>query len=273
MMKTRILTLSMTLVMLTYGQLTRAQESQTHEVTTPSLWLNIATESASQTKMTVEIHTDKIPRAVVKKMDGVLIGSTSVPLVGVADGLYYVYLFSPGYATQWRALMLTQAKVEPAAISVTLFRKRYVVLRYVFNASGGREFFGKDIKEGRAVVGHWGSLPYFQHDWQIWQKSSGGMMFGDDGYGEMFGDTVFLDFHRYCKGFGFAKVPEGISFDDLKEAPEQAKYRCKSTKAKKGLILFCRVQADRKEGLGYGKIVIEDVTETPPLGITLIETP
>ena len=51
------------------------------------------------------------------------------------------------------------------------------------------------------------------------------------------------------------------------------KYECVSMKAEKGLTLFCRVEGNRKDGLGYGKVVVEDITETPPAGIKVIEAP
>ena len=159
-------------------------------------------------------------------------------------------------------MSVKQGKAGPDSIKVKLYRNRYVVLRYVFNTSGGREFSEFSIKEGRVAVAHWRGLPYFQEDWQIWQKSRGV---------DMFGDTPYLEFNRYSKGFGFAQVPKGVAFDDLKEAPAQTEYECMSTRAEKGLILFCRIEGNRKEGLGYGKVLVEDITETPPPGVEVIE--
>lgn len=263
-MNIRILTLASLFAASASNELAHAQKSQVRKDNTPSLRLNLATEDARQTRIKVEIQTGEMPPKVVRQMDDVLTGSTNVPLSGIPDGDYLVFLSSPGYAAQWQTLTLKQEKAKPDTIKGKLFRKRYVILRYVFNTSGSREFSGKDIKEGRAAVGHWGGLPYFQQDWQIWQKSSGD---------EMFGETAYLDFHRFSDGFGFAKVPKGVAFDDLKDAPAQAEYTCRSTKAEKGLILFCRVEADRKEGLGYGKVVVEDVTETPPPGVKVVESP
>ncbi len=221
-------------------------------------------EDMRSAKIKVEIQTGELTPKVLKKLDDAQPGSNALGLSDLADGDYLVFFSSPGYAAQWQSLTVKQGKGEPSEMKVNLYRKRYVVLRYVFNTSGGRELSGKSIKEGRAAVAHWGSLPYFQHDWQIWQKASGG---------DMFGDTPFLDFHRSSKGFGFAKVPDGVAFDDLKETPANAQYNCMSTKAEKGLTLFCRVEADRKNGLGYGKVVVEDVTETPPAGVKRVELP
>ena len=240
------------------------QEPQLTKTNKLSLHLDLATEDTRQAKIEIEIQTGDFPPKVIKRMVDVPTGSAQMPLSGITNGDYFAYFSSPGYAAQWQSLKVKPGKPEPDTIKVKLFRKRYVVLRYVFNTSGARELSGKDIKEGRAAVAHWGHLPYFGQDWQIWQKSPGG---------EMFGDTPFLDFHRFSRGFGFAKVPEGAIFDDLKEAPTPSAYECMSTKAEKGLMLFCRVEADRKDGLGYGKVFVEDVTETPPEGIKVIESP
>jgi hypothetical protein len=260
----RALTLALLIAATAAKEPTEAQESQIAKTNKPSFHLDVATEDTRQTKIKVEIQTGETPPKVVKKIDDVLSGSAEVVLSGVADRDYFVFFSSPGYAAQWQTLTVKQGKVEPGTIKVKLFRKRYVVLRYVFNTSGGREFSGNHIKEGRVAVAHWGSLPYFGQDWQIWQRSS-----GDD----MFGETPYLDFHRFSKGFGFAKVTKGAVFDDLKEVPAQTEYECRSTKAEKGLMLFCRVEADRKDGLGYGKVVVEEVTATPPTGIKVIESP
>src|SRR5688572_24744149 len=81
-----------------------AQESQVRRANIPSLHLNLATEDGRQTKTKVEIQTDDMPPKVIKKMDDVLTGSTNVPLSGIPDGDYLVFLFSPGYAAQWQTL-------------------------------------------------------------------------------------------------------------------------------------------------------------------------
>jgi hypothetical protein len=240
------------------------QEAQIAKASESSLHLNLATEDTRQTKIKVEIKTIETPSKVIKRLKGVLPGPAEMALSGVPDGNYLVFFFAPGYAGQWQPLTVKQGKAEPEEITAKLFRKRYVVLRYAFNTSGGRELSGKGVTEGRAAVAHWEGLPYFQQDWQIWQQSS------DE---DMFGDTPFLDFHRFSDGFGFAKGPKGIAFEDLKEAPAETEYKCECMKAEKGLTLFCRVEADRKDGLGYGKVVVEDVTETPPAGVKVIDSP
>jgi hypothetical protein len=191
-------------------------------------------------------------------------GVEEITLAEVLDGTYTVYFFSLGYANQWQQVTLDTQTKEPVELKAQLARTRYAVIRYAYNASGGRELSGTNIVEGRAAVAHWGALPFFSVDWQMWQKAD-----GTNAARGLFGDTLFLNFHRHVRGFGFLGAPKGIAFDQLKEAPASDKYRDENFKAAKGLTLFCRINGDRPEGRGYGKIVVEEITETPPVGIKI----
>ncbi len=43
-------------------------------------------------------------------------------------------------------------------------------------------------------------------------------------------------------------------------------------KAEKGMVLFCRVNGNAAEDcLGYGKILVEEITEKPPENIRIIQ--
>jgi hypothetical protein len=224
--------------------------------------LNLEIEDMRTASIKAEVKT--AAGEVIIKNDDLRSGSADMSLSEVPDGDYRVYFSSPGYATQWQTLKVNKGVGEPGSMNVKLFRKRYVVLRYVFNTSGGLKFSGSGIKEGRAAVAHLGQLPFFGDDWQIWQGSSGN---------DLFGDTPFLRFHRIDDegSFGFAKASTGVAFDDLKEIPKEIKYSCDNMKAEKGLTLFCHVDAGNEGGLGYGKVIVEDVTETPPAGVKVIE--
>jgi hypothetical protein len=115
---------------------------------------------------------------------------------------------------------------------------------------------GADVAEGRCAAAHWGQVPHFGGDWQVWQR----------------GDKLHLGFHRSGPNFGFALPPQGTSFNDLKEAPENDRYECKNTLAEKGLILFCRVNGNGPQDRCYGKILVEDVTEKPPPDVEVIDS-
>ena len=117
---------------------------------------------------------------------------------------------------------------------------------------------GEGVEEQRLALTHWSHIDFFRQDWQIWQKSD---------RGNWFGDTPFLQFHMGVPGFGFLKPSSGVSYKNMEEAPVSG-YRCENIKAEKGLLLYCRVS-----GGGYGKILVEDVTETPPKDVRVIEQP
>lgn len=75
------------------------------------------------------------------------------------------------------------------------------------------------------------------------------------------------------KDFGFAKPGPGVSYENMKQAPASG-YRCEDVKAEKGLVLYCRVNGGvGKQGFGYGKLVVEDVTLTPPKDIQVVDAP
>jgi hypothetical protein len=80
-----------------------------------------------------------------------------------------------------------------------------------------------------------------------------------------------LDFHRFSPNCGFAPVPDGIPFDELKEAPENDQYKCVGFGAEKGLILFCRVGGNSPQDQCYGKLLVEEIVETPPSGVDLVK--
>jgi hypothetical protein len=118
------------------------------------------------------------------------------------------------------------------------------------------------MDEGRCAVTHWGMVPHFGGDWQVWQKTER----------ELFGAEPWLDFHRYGPSFGFAPVPAGASFEGLNEAPQDDQYQTRSVPATPGLLLFCRVHGNGPQDRCYGKLLVEGVTETPPAGVRAIKS-
>ncbi len=189
-------------------------------------------------------------------------GNVQLHLTMANDGHHHLYFHCPGYAAQWVYVDVADGKASPKRVKVQLFRKRYVILRCAFNTNGGRALEGEGVEEQHLALSHWTRPEYFGKDWQIWQKASGG---------DMFGDTPYLEFHRYAKDIGFAKPAPGVSYEKMKEAPESG-YLCQGIKAEKGLLLYCRVNgAVAEQCLGYGKILVEAVTETPPSNIRVVE--
>ncbi len=188
-------------------------------------------------------------------------GLVDVDLSAVPDGKHHIFFESPGFASQWRAVEVPLTGSPKASFDIELFRKRYVVMRCAFNVAGGRDLVGKNVEENRVAVSHWAAPKYFSEDWQVWQSSE-----ERDGFGK----TPYLRFHRQVPGFGFAEPPTDASFDDLKQAPESG-YQCRDVEPEKGMVILCRVNGNRREGRGYGKILIEDITENPPQDVRVVE--
>jgi len=263
----RALTFALLLAAITPFTCLQAQPTPATSSTPPTtidltLRLDLSIEDQRPAKVKAELKSEN-SRNIIQTLPDLLPGTTKLTFPGLTDGNYYVYFSAPGYAPQWQRVVIKQGAADMGAFKVTLYRERYVILRYAFNTAGDRKLAGESLKEGRAAVSHWKGLPHFHGDWQIWQKTENGT--------GLFGDTLFLEFHRYSKGFGFAKAPAGVAFKDLLEAPENNAYRCENTKAVKGLLLFCRIEGNSLQETGYGKVMVEDITETPPPGIKVIE--
>jgi hypothetical protein len=191
-------------------------------------------------------------------------GRVLINLAALGDGKRHLFFHCPGYASQFIYVEIADGKATLRDNKVRLYRKRYVVLRCAFTKSPDRRLDGPRVEEQHVALPHWTGIEPFRHDWKIWQESNGRE--------RMFGDTPYLHFHRYsAHDFGFKRPPAGVSYDQMTEAPESG-YRCENIKAEKGLVLYCRIDGGMKKGgLGYGKILVEDVTETPPDDVWVIE--
>ena len=188
-------------------------------------------------------------------------GSLKVDLTAAGDGQHNLYIQCPGYATKIFTVQTAGDKASREQVKTRLYRNRYVILRCAFNSRGGRNLEGDGVEEQRVAVSHGTAPKHFWDDWQISQRSRAG--------GDTPCDVPYLDFHRISTGFGFKKPAEGVSYEEMKEAPEGV-YRCKTTKAEKGLVLFCRVDGNGPHDRGYGKLLVEDVTETPPKDVQVV---
>jgi hypothetical protein len=181
-------------------------------------------------------------------------GENVIEMKGFPDAeRYVVYLSSPGYATQWIPVKVEDGKVVSPDEKITMYKKRYVVLRYVFNRKGRSLKPGPGVESRRVTLEHWGQAGPMGEDWHVWQASQ-------DAGG--FGDRMTLTFHRIGPGFGFAEPPAGTKFEDMVEAPEDpGEYHTKTFDAEKGLVLYCRVNGNNpKDGqTGWGKISVEEV--------------
>ena len=178
----------------------------------------------------------------------------------------YLYLRSPNYASQWHTLKRTGRELRfTDGTRLKMYRKRYVVIEYAFYQGDDPSFEGRTpTYSGIAAVGHWGSLPGFNHDWQVWQGSRDGGLWGD---------TLRLEFHRGTSENGMIESSE--EYEDMTKAPESG-YRhfggcgTPSKAAAAGNSYYCRIVGHTERTRGYGKIRIKEITETPPEGMDVL---
>jgi hypothetical protein len=227
--------------------------------------VRLAFEDGADAPIKLELKTGPTTREVVKVLPDVRPGAVILDFSGVETNAYYLFLSSPGYAARWVAVHIQNDTVSliPSDTDITLYRKRYVVIRYAVNTAGNRQLQGADVEEGRCAASHWGMVPHFGGDWQVWQRQSKSGFFGTE---------PWLEFHRIMSSFGFAAAPEGASFESMNEAPGDDQYKTESVRATKGLLLYCRVYGNRPQEKCCGKILVEDITETPPPGVRVIKS-
>jgi len=92
----------------------------------------------------------------------------------------YLYIESDNYATQWHMLEKSGNQLNFRNDSrIKLYRKKYVIIEYEYYKGDDNDFSGREpTYKGIAAIGHWGSLPGFNSDWQIWQGSVHGGLWG-----------------------------------------------------------------------------------------------
>jgi hypothetical protein len=206
---------------------------------------------------TIAIQVKQRSGSVVAKLDGTQPGSLTLDLSTLETGAYCLFASSPGYATWFTWFDITNGTANVRADDITLFRKRYAILHYSVNTAGKRTLTGPDVEQGRYAVAQWGLIPHFNPDWQITQGKAG----------------LFLNFHRYTSAHGFARPPDGVSFEQLVEAPTDDAYKCEGFPfpATSGLVLFCHVHGNSPKDECYGKLFVEGITEQPPPDLKVLD--
>jgi hypothetical protein len=135
-----------------------------------------------------------------------------------------------------------------------LYRRRYAILRYAVNLQGARTLKGPNVKDGRVAIS-FGSVPDLHGDWLINQAKA----------------SPVFNFHRIGAN-GFARPAEGASFEDINLAPQPDQYTPASVVAEKGMILLNRIEGNGPRDRRYAKILVEDITESPPKDLQVIDT-
>ncbi|MEN6406011.1 MAG: protein kinase [Thermoguttaceae bacterium] len=169
---------------------------------------------------------------------------------------YKLFVSADGYASQVISLRVSKTAVKASSENVTLYRKRYVVVRYARNRDGSRDLSPAKTQQDRLAVSHWGQIPGLRGDWQIWQK----------------GPDLYFELHRYGASFGFVEAPAGAIFDKLRWAPENDQYVSASVLARPGQILFTRIAGNNPTEQCYAKMEVEAITDQPPEGVEFIES-
>ena len=193
-------------------------------------------------------------------------GTNRIDLADFPDGDHILYVLADGFIPQWRRVAVKGQQITNGMENnIALCPKKYVTVRWAFNTAGKPDLTGPDVVVGRTALSHFGRLQYFGMDWQLWQKDATGK--------SMFGDVPMLNFHRISRNMGFLPAPEGVTFDEITLAPPAEQYAPKSVEAKPGLLLYCRIEGNTpKPGdRGFGKILVESVSTTRPVGIDVRE--
>jgi hypothetical protein len=216
--------------------------------------MELSLEDDATAEISIKLETQK---TLLKTLPG----SVTVDLTPTGDGQHNLCIQCPGYATKVVTVQTAGDKASLEKFKTRLYRNRYVIVRCAFNTRGGRTLEGDGVEEQRLALPNWTAPKHFWDDWQISQRSRAG--------GDTPCDVPYLDFHRFSTGFGFKKPADGVSYEEMKESPEDG-YRCRTTKAEKGLLLYCRVDGNGPSDRGYGKLLVEDVTETPPKDVRVV---
>lgn len=180
------------------------------------------------------------------------------------DDSIYLYISAEGYAPQWHRLIHEGNSLE-LEDRVTLHQKKYAIIEYEYYAGDERDMSQREpTHKGIAAVGHWGSIPGFGSDWQVWQ--------GDED--DLWGDHLYLEHHRGNQENGI--VDTNTPFDRMEEAPKDGYIHhgvcgVSSIEMRKGDRFYSRVTGHTQSTRGYGKIWIKDIVDQLPPEIEVFE--
>jgi formylglycine-generating enzyme required for sulfatase activity len=181
-------------------------------------------------------------------------------------GKHTLYVSAQGYAKQALHIDVSERGPTPQLLQTRLYRLRYVIIRSSFNMKGGRELSGPDVKNVRQAYSHWGAPRYNgQTDWRIWQ--GGKDQFRDPVYGE----APWINTWMHKNGFGLLRPLASESYENMSVAPETGSLAT-DFKAVKGLTLYFYQWGNADKNEGYGKLIVEDITETPPPEIEVVRS-
>jgi hypothetical protein len=228
-------------------------------------------------------------------------GALTLDLSALESGSYSLFMRSPGYSTQILMFDVKDGEANLSPEPVTLFRKRYAVLRYAVNTAGAQVLVGANVESGRCVVGGGTdarlntqsfaspsarenavvgttpvlpAAPDLKHGLSV---AAGAPVphFGCYCRVVQQSKSLYLDFRRYTDAHCFTRAPDGAAFERLVKAPSNGTYTCGRIRATPGLTLFSLfswVSGESYKGDCYGKLLVESVTEQPPPDLIRIDS-
>ena len=232
-----------------------AAPSAPAEVTTLSLTVTL--EDGAQKPLELKLR-DRFSRT-VKAWKNVAPGDLRLEAPKLEPGSYTLHLRADGYAQ-----FFTRVTVAGGGATISrnreLPRKRYALLRYDVNVKGKRQLTGPDVKQYRLAVTHFANLPELRGDFLVRQD------LGSENPTEL-----KLSMHSIGENHGFADVPPGTAYDDITEAPTNDQYKPNNFVCTKGAMVLTRVKGHKRDMQRYAKILVEDVTDTPPKDVEVID--
>ena len=203
----------------------------------------------------ISIQRNAPGRPSVGKLKDVQPGNITLDLSWLQPDAYFLFISAPGYANAFAELVVKSQKIALPTNNVTLFRKRYAIIRYSIAPAGKQTLDGPDVERGRSVVFHGRCLvPFLEGEWS----------------GAQWSTNVFLHCQMFADFHGIANVPTKTPFEQLVEAPpnDAYHYHYEEVQLTPGLILCFRTSKDER----YGKLLVEDITETPPPEVQVIDS-
>ena len=224
------------------------------EADDPKIAFEVAVEDGATAKLKI-VLLDPYSRP-IKTWENVEPGAVRLDLPDVEDDRYRLEVSAEGFSTPWATLVISREGIDVRPKRLELNRRRYAVLRYAVNMSGKQDLEGPGVKEGRVAVLS-GQVPDLRGDWAIVQQK---------------GVPTFR-LHMVGVDNGFVPAPPNATFEDIKRAPDPDQFQPDQfVPAEKGAILFNRILGNGPNGRKYAKILIEDITETRPADIEIINS-
>ena len=175
---------------------------------------------------------------------------------------YHLTVTSRGFATASVAVVVSADGIVFKPERVAVPRRRFAVLRYDVNVKGKRQLTGADVKHHHIAISRVGRLPDLNHDFGVGQDP------GRDG-----GKDVKFHWHHFGSGRGVASPAAGKTYEQIEEAPTVDQYKPGDVVLLKGAIKLVHIAGSRPDHARYAKIMVEDVTETPPKDVKIIDKP